>query len=85
MPLLSILILAVLVVSLYIMSPEVQRLYTHPERLWLICPVLLYWIGRVLILSYRDEMHDDPLIFAFTDRASWVVGLCAAAVVAAAI
>jgi 4-hydroxybenzoate polyprenyltransferase/phosphoserine phosphatase len=76
---------AVLVVSLYIMSPEVQRLYTYPERLWLICPLLLYWIGRILILSNRDQMHDDPLIFAFTDRASWVVGLCAAAVVAAAI
>lgn len=76
---------AVLVVSLYITSPEVQRLYVHPERLWLVCPLLLYWIGRVLILSNRDELHDDPLIFAFTDRASWMVGLGAVAVVAAAI
>lgn len=76
---------AVLVVSLYITSPDVQRLYAHPERLWLVCPLLLYWIGRILILSSRDEMHDDPLIFAFTDRASWVAALCAAAVVAAAV
>jgi len=76
---------AVLVVSLYITSPDVQRLYAHPERLWLVCPLLLYWIGRILILANRDEMHDDPLIFAFTDRASWVAALCAAAVVAAAI
>lgn len=76
---------AVLVVSLYITSPEVQRLYGHPERLWLACPLLLYWIGRFLILANRDELHDDPLIFAFTDKTSWVVALCAAAVVAAAI
>lgn len=76
---------AVLVVALYISSPEVQRLYTHPERIWLICPLLLYWIGRVLLLANRDELHDDPLIFAFTDRASWVVALCTAAVVGVAI
>lgn len=76
---------AVLVVSLYIASPEVQELYDHPERLWLICPLLLYWTSRILILSNRNELHDDPVIFALTDRVSWAVGAIGAAVVFAAI
>lgn len=76
---------AVLIVSLYIASPEVQELYRHPQRLWLICPLLLYWVSRVLLLSNRGALHDDPVIFALTDRVSWVVGICAAAAVTIAI
>ncbi|MEI9928747.1 MAG: UbiA family prenyltransferase [Sphingomonas sp.] len=76
---------AVLVVALYIASPEVQVLYTHPGRLWLLCPLFLYWISRVLILSNRDELHDDPVIFAFTDRVSWMVAACVGMVIAVAI
>lgn len=72
---------AVLVVSLYIASPEVQKLYGYPEGLWLICPLLLYWVGRVVVLSNRGALHDDPVIFALTDRASWIVGALAAGIV----
>jgi 4-hydroxybenzoate polyprenyltransferase/phosphoserine phosphatase len=76
---------AVLVVALYIGSPEVQELYRHPERLWLICPLLLYWTSRVLILSNRNELHDDPVIFALTDRVSWVIGAMCVAIIFTAI
>lgn len=76
---------SVFVVALYLASDEVRHLYAHPDRLWLICPLLLYWISRVLILSNRDEMHDDPIVFALTDRISWYVVACAMAVIAVAI
>jgi 4-hydroxybenzoate polyprenyltransferase len=76
---------AVFVVMLYLYSPEMAALYTHPNRLWLICPLLLYWISRVLVLARRGELHDDPVVFALTDRISWLTGACAAAVIAAAI
>ena len=66
------------VVTLYLSSPEMAALYTHPNRLWLACPLLLYWISRVLIMSNRGELHDDPIIFALTDRISWVTGACLA-------
>ena len=36
--------LAVLVFALYINHDRVTRLYEHPEVLWIICPLLLYWI-----------------------------------------
>jgi 4-hydroxybenzoate polyprenyltransferase/phosphoserine phosphatase len=76
---------AVFVVTLYLSSPEMAALYTHPNRLWLMCPLLLYWIGRVLIIANRGHLHDDPLIFALTDRISWITGACVAGVIAVSI
>jgi 4-hydroxybenzoate polyprenyltransferase len=76
---------AVFVVTLYLSSPEVRALYAHPMRLWLICPLLIYWISRVLIISNRNELHDDPVVFAITDRVTWATALCVAAVIATAI
>lgn len=73
---------AVLVVTLYLSSSEVVRLYTHPARMWLICPLLLYWISRVLMLSNRNELHHDPVIYAFTDRISWATGVLVMLVIA---
>ncbi len=66
--------LSVLVLALYINSPVVGRLYTVPELLWPSCTILLYWISRVLVLTHRGHMHDDPVIFAATDRVSLISG-----------
>jgi len=66
--------LSVLVLALYINNPVVGRLYTVPELLWPICAILLYWISRVLMLTHRGQMHDDPVIFAATDRVSLASG-----------
>lgn len=76
---------AVLVVTLYLSSPEIAALYSHPNRMWLMCPLLLYWISRVLMLSNRGEMHDDPIIFALTDRVSWMTGAIAAVIITASV
>ena len=64
--------ISVLVMALYIYSPEVRLLYARPEALWGICLVLLYWISRTVMITHRGEMHDDPLVFAITDRGSVV-------------
>jgi 4-hydroxybenzoate polyprenyltransferase/phosphoserine phosphatase len=61
---------AVTVFALYISSDTVHRLYRHPHALWLICPILLYWIGRALIMAERRLMDDDPILFALKDRNS---------------
>jgi 4-hydroxybenzoate polyprenyltransferase/phosphoserine phosphatase len=76
---------SVFVVALYMSSPEVRVLYHYPDRLWLMCPLLLYWISRVLMLANRGELHDDPVVFALTDRKSWVTGALMGAVVAVSI
>lgn len=66
-------LLAVLVLALYISSKEVLLLYSHPEVLWLICPVMLYWVSRVWMLAYRNRMDDDPVVFAVRDPKSYVM------------
>lgn len=61
---------AVTVFALYISSDAVRRLYRHPELLWLICPILMYWLGRAMMMAQRRLMNDDPIVFALRDRNS---------------
>lgn len=76
--------LAVLVLALYTNSNVVSELYNHPLRLWLLEPLMLYWITRVWFLAHRGEMHDDPIVFALKDVTSYVVLLLVACVVVVA-
>ena len=66
--------MSVLVLALYINSVEVQQLYPNRSLLWLLCPVLLYWVSRVWLLTHRGELHEDPIVFAIRDKVSYVVG-----------
>lgn len=65
-------LLSILVVLLYLQSPEVKSLYSDANGLWLLTPILLYWLGRLWILTSRDKVHDDPVIFAVKDKVSWI-------------
>jgi len=67
--------LAVLVLALFIDSPATAAHYTWPRMLWGICPPLLYWISRLWLKTMRGEMHDDPIVFALRDRASWLIAV----------
>ncbi|MGD8911945.1 MAG: UbiA family prenyltransferase [Candidatus Thiodiazotropha sp.] len=62
--------MAILVLALYINSEAVRDLYTHPEVIWLLCPLLLYLVTRIWLLARRDELHEDPVIFVIRDRRS---------------
>lgn len=63
----------VVVMALYINSMDSQTLYSHHKPLWLVCPLLLYWISRIWLLTTRGLMHDDPVVFALKDRTSLAV------------
>jgi hypothetical protein len=63
----------VVVMALYIDSSNSQVLYHHHKPLWLVCPLILYWISRVWLLTTRGQMPDDPVVFALRDRISLVV------------
>lgn len=76
---------AVTVLALYISSDDVNQLYNRPEALWLICPLMMYWIGRALVLAHRRLIDDDPLVFAIRDRNSLGAIVCILAVVGIAI
>ncbi len=61
---------AVVVFSLYISRPDVSALYRHSGRLWLIVPIMLYWLNRVWLLASRGELDEDPVVFAIRDPVS---------------
>jgi 4-hydroxybenzoate polyprenyltransferase len=65
--------LAVLVLALYLTSEQVVRLYRHPRLLWLVCPMLLYWIAHMWFLAHRGRIEDDPIIVAAKDPTSYVI------------
>lgn len=66
---------SVLVLALYIHSPEVVTLYHHPKLLWCGGLVLIYWLCRIMVLTHRGQMNDDPVIYAVTDRVSLLCGV----------
>ncbi len=67
-------LISILVMALYIRSPQVEVLYSSADLLWLICPLALYWIGRVWLITSRGRMHDDPIVFALKDGDSYIIG-----------
>lgn len=74
-------LLSVLVMALYLNSPDVNKLYENPQILWVILPFLLYWISRAWLKAHRGEMHDDPVIFAVQDRISIYTALVISVVI----
>jgi hypothetical protein len=48
-------------------------LYAQPLAIWLVLPILLFWVSWVWLKAERGEMHDDPIVFAASDKASLVV------------
>ncbi|MEP7311777.1 MAG: UbiA family prenyltransferase [Pseudomonadota bacterium] len=61
--------ISVLVLALYVNSGS-ESLYRYPQALWLLCPLMLYWICRVWLKTHRGQLHDDPVVFAIKDRPS---------------
>jgi 4-hydroxybenzoate polyprenyltransferase/phosphoserine phosphatase len=64
--------LSVLVLCLYIQEPRTMIMYKNHELIWLACPILLFWISRMWVLTHRGQMHDDPVLFAIKDPASLI-------------
>ena len=73
--------LSSLVLTLYIDSPAVTILYKHPIGLWLLCPVLLYWISRIWLIAARGDLTEDPIMFAATDPVTYWVAIFAVLVI----
>jgi 4-hydroxybenzoate polyprenyltransferase len=71
---------SVLVLALFVDSAAAQHEYLHPQRLWLLCPPLWFWVARLWLITARGEMHHDPIVYSLKDRASWVSLLVFAAV-----
>jgi 4-hydroxybenzoate polyprenyltransferase/phosphoserine phosphatase len=76
---------AVVIFSLYVHSQDVLLLYSSPEVLFFLCPIVLYWLSRTWLLAHRGELKEDPVILAIRDPVSYGVGLACAVVIAASV
>lgn len=76
---------SILVLALYVNSDAVRRAYAHPDWVWFVCIPFLLWISRILLLTHRGEMHDDPIVFAATDRVSLAVAFTLGLIVSVSI
>lgn len=61
---------AVVVFALYVEAIGYTGLYSNPNLLFGISCILLYWITRVVLITHRGCMHDDPIVFVMRDRTS---------------
>jgi 4-hydroxybenzoate polyprenyltransferase len=49
-------------------------LYQRPGWLWLVFPLLMFWLMRVWRLAVQGRMDEDPVLFALKDRTSLLIG-----------
>jgi 4-hydroxybenzoate polyprenyltransferase/phosphoserine phosphatase len=61
---------SVVIFGLFISASETQTRYATPEALWIVALGLIYWLTRLWIKTARGEMHDDPIVYAITNRGS---------------
>jgi 4-hydroxybenzoate polyprenyltransferase/phosphoglycolate phosphatase-like HAD superfamily hydrolase len=76
--------MAVLILAVYVTSPDVAILYKYPYLMLLLCPLLFYWLIRIWMLVHRGEMHADPVVFALRDKTTYYLLAIVALVVFAA-
>jgi 4-hydroxybenzoate polyprenyltransferase len=62
--------ISVLVVIFHIFTEATQEYYSQPEILLGACPIIVYWITRMILLAHRGQMHHDPILFSFRDNPS---------------
>lgn len=72
---------SVLVLALYMNSAQMRLLYGESRLLWLVCPIVLYWITRLWLLANRGQLDEDPVVFTLRDRTSVVLGIVCGLVV----
>ncbi|GGA67535.1 membrane protein [Edaphobacter acidisoli] len=76
---------SVAVLTLYISNLDAAQLYRHSHRLWLLVPMLLWWISRLWLVASRGMLNEDPVVYAITERKSLLMGLVVVAIVISAL
>lgn len=75
---------SIVVLALFINSPEVQAEYASRNLLWALCLIMMFWTNRIWIEAKRGTVNEDPVEFAIGDRASQISGaLCVVVVLLA--
>lgn len=66
---------ATFVLVMYLIQDAFRHEFYHwPMALWTMPVVVALWTGRIWLLCGRQELHDDPVLFAVKDRVSLLLG-----------
>jgi len=76
--------MSVFVMGEYINSPLIAEYYSKPKFIWLLFPLITYWLGRLWLLANRGEVNEDPLIFAIKDKVSLLIAAISGLILALA-
>ena len=72
---------ALVICMIYLISDQYARaVYTHPQMVWGIMPLLLVWLLRIWHLTVHGRLSEDPVMFAVTDRTSQMLGIAVASI-----
>ena len=72
--------IAVLILALFVNSPDIAAKYSNPDLIWLLVPLLFYWVARIWLLAQHGRVNEDPIVFAIKDRVSYVIGAMGAVI-----
>ncbi|MBI3563105.1 MAG: UbiA family prenyltransferase [Gammaproteobacteria bacterium] len=78
-------LISILILMLYITEQQSLHKYLHPEWLWGVSVLLLYWVMRVWFLVNRQQVYSDPILFAIRDLPSYGIAILALSLVYLAI
>ena len=62
--------ISILVLVLYLNSDTVFKLYESPEWIWPGIVSFLFWINWIWLKAHRNQMNQDPIVFAIKDKVS---------------
>ena len=65
-------IISVLVLILYVNSSQIIQIYSSPNILWFMNFIMLFWILRIIVISNKKIIKDDPIMFAIKDLTSYI-------------
>ncbi len=68
-----------MVLGLYVQSDAIEQ-WNHPQWLWMMVPLLLFWQCRLWLATSRGYMLDDPIVYASRDWVSQGVAVLLAIV-----
>lgn len=65
---------AIVILMLYIGSPDVADNFSRAQILWTLVPIFAYWLLRMILLANRGEIREDPVLFTLRDNDSLICG-----------
>lgn len=63
---------SIIVLIFYVNSPQVIKLYSYPTILWAMCVIVFFWISRIIYISNQGKIKDDPIVYAISDKISYI-------------